>query len=73
MDYVKKHFEEIQRKNTYLSDIICYGRVVRERKMNRYDIARNFFLLVDKGEYAKSDEESLVAHFHKLSGECQNT
>jgi len=67
MRSVKRVFNKIRSGNPYWSDYICFAEAIHGRRFSRKTILRNFNILVNKEDYARSEKKEIVGFLVELS------
>lgn len=68
MRSLEARFNNIEVKHPFWSSYICFAQAVTGMGFSRPVIYKWFRELVDKNDYAKSDERKLIDHLDGLSG-----
>lgn len=66
MRSLERRFKNIQRKNPYTGDCVCFARAVKKQKFNKTTIAYWFNRIIKKDDYSKSDKKDLIKHLENL-------
>ena len=64
---IKKRFESIQKKNPLYSSYTSFALAVSNAVISQMRLIELFDELVEKGDYAKRDRETVLEHLGKLN------
>lgn len=67
MKSIERRFCNIKKKNPYWSSYICFTEAVKGQKFSRPIIGKWFLRLVEKDDYDKKDQRTLLAQLYELS------
>ena len=57
---MKEKFEKLKLKYPYLSDIMCYIKLVKGKRINERVLRQSFDDLVSRSEYQGTPKESII-------------
>ncbi len=67
MRSIKARFNKVQKKNPYLSTIICFNIAIRNQGFKKKKLIENFNKLVDKNDYCKKDKKEIIKFILRIT------
>ena len=71
MKSIERRFRRISEENPDLSTHNCFAKSVWGQKFSKGMIARWFYKLVDKDDYAQEDKKKVLEHLFQLSHDTE--
>ena len=62
---MKEKFLKIKSKNENLSSIMCFVKMVKDKKISDFDLRKNFDDLVERSDYQGTPKESIIRWMKK--------